>query len=162
MLCNTPKSDKLIEKTKIVDPAHPFYEKEMKVINISRSGTSEKVTVDLGDGRTRVIPKSVTDIDNSKEEVFTAKKKLRLISVRTLLPLAHYLKAILALKKEVAYVKSSQQEREKPFSNSTRVNNDEKQNRKLTSVVESVACDYSTEDSSTNLSDDSSSKKIKV
>jgi hypothetical protein len=79
----------------VIDAAHPLYGQQLEV---GASGASRRigwVGVVLGDGRHRWIPQKATDLEEAACEV-RPNRDLPLVSVRTLLPLAEYVRARLA------------------------------------------------------------------
>ena len=88
-------SERLPPIVQVIDAAHPLYGQRLAV---SASGASRRigwVGVVLGDGRHRWIPQKATDFGEATCEV-RPNRDLPLVSVRTLLPLAEYVRARLS------------------------------------------------------------------
>ena len=88
--------DRRVSRVRVVDPHHPLYG-ECYPVSERRSGRGPwLIVVQLPDGRERSIPRSATapaSVPNG--ELATASRHAH-ISVRTLLPLANHVRAVLA------------------------------------------------------------------
>jgi hypothetical protein len=93
--CNATVSERLPPIVRIVDVTHPLYGQQLEV---SASGPSRRigwVGVLLRDGRHRWIPQKATDLEEAACGV-RPNRDLPRVSVRTLLPLAQYVRARLS------------------------------------------------------------------
>jgi Family of unknown function (DUF5372) len=81
----------------IVDPTHPLFGQTLPILRASRHHLKERIVVALPDGRERRIPVSITNLIERPSDNSTA---ARLISVRTLLPLAEIIRAMVAPQEE--------------------------------------------------------------
>jgi hypothetical protein len=88
--------DRRVSRVRVIDPHHPLYG-ECYPVSDRRSGRGPGlITVRLPDGRERWIPRSATaPAWVSNGEPATASRPVH-ISVRTLLPLANHVRAVLA------------------------------------------------------------------
>src|SRR5947208_17185840 len=85
-------SDRLVDPVRITDPRHALFGQRFDLSPVSepRSGW---VSVLLADGRRRWLPRTATDLDLACETM--PNHALPRVSVRTLLPLARYVEALL-------------------------------------------------------------------
>ena len=81
----------------IVDPTHPLFGQTLPILRASRHHLKERIVVALPDGRERRIPISITNLIERPSDNSTA---TGLISVRTLLPLAEFIRAMVAPQEE--------------------------------------------------------------
>lgn len=81
----------------IVDPTHPLFGQTLPILRASRHHLKERIVVALPDGRERRIPISITNLIERPSDNSTA---TGLISVRTLLPLAELIRAMVAPQEE--------------------------------------------------------------
>jgi hypothetical protein len=81
----------------IVDPTHPLFGQTLPILRASRHHLKERIVVALPDGRERRIPVSITNLIERPADNSTA---AGLISVRTLLPLAELIRAMVAPQEE--------------------------------------------------------------
>ena len=91
---NTPIVDGLVSEVRIISRRHGLFGQVLPIVGLRSARGPKFVMVRLPDGRRRSIPRSIT---NLAAEPFTQvndsiEESLR-ISVRTLLPLAHFLTA---------------------------------------------------------------------
>jgi hypothetical protein len=91
---NTPIVDGLVSEVRIISRRHGLFGQVLPIVGLRSARGPKFVMVRLPDGRRRSIPRSIT---NLATEPFTqvhdsVEQSLR-ISVRTLLPLAHFLTA---------------------------------------------------------------------
>src|ERR1700675_3767268 len=91
---NTPIVDGLVSEVRIISRRHGLFGQVLPIVGLRSARGQKFVMVRLPDGRRRSIPRSIT---NLAAEPFTQvndsiEESLR-ISVRTLLPLAHFLTA---------------------------------------------------------------------
>ena len=92
---NTTVSERLPPIVRVIDATHPLYGRQLEA---SASGASRRigwVRVVLPNGRQRWIPQKATDLEDVACEI-TPNRDLPLVSVRTLLPLAEYVRARLS------------------------------------------------------------------
>jgi len=92
---NATVSERLPPIVRVIDARHPLYGQQLEV---SASGASRRigwVEVVLQDGRQRWIPQKATDLKGAACEV-RPNRDLPRVSVRTLLPLAEYVRARLS------------------------------------------------------------------
>jgi hypothetical protein len=81
------------EQATIVDPTHPLFGQTLPILRASRHHLKERIVVALPDGRERRIPVSIT---NLVERLPDGAKPVGLISIRTLLPLIEFIRAMVA------------------------------------------------------------------
>jgi hypothetical protein len=96
---NTTAVERLPSRIRVIDATHPFFS---PVLEVSASGPSRRigwVQVVLPDGRHRWIPQKATDLEDAACET-RPNRDLPLVSVRTLLPLAEYVRARLSAARE--------------------------------------------------------------
>ena len=84
----------------MIDAAHPFFGQRLALSVGEASRRIGWVRVVLSDGRQRWIARKATDIDEAPCEI-APNRGLPLVSVRTLLPLAEYVRARLSSREEV-------------------------------------------------------------
>jgi hypothetical protein len=88
-------AERLLSRIRVTDAAHPLFGQPLEV---SASGPSRRIgwiRVVLPDGRHRWVPQKATDLNVSACEA-RPNRDLPLVSVRTLLPLAEYVRARLS------------------------------------------------------------------
>ena len=88
-------AERLLPGIRVIDAAHPLFGQRLEV---SASGPSRRIgwiRVVLPDGRHRWVPQKATDLNVSACET-RPNRDLPLVSVRTLLPLAEYVRATLS------------------------------------------------------------------
>src|SRR5271166_6205985 len=88
--------DRRVAEVKVVDPHHPLYGGCFPVSE-RRSGRGPAlIVIRLPDGRERAISRAATTLSPASENLMAAASRLAHISVRTLLPLANHVRAVLA------------------------------------------------------------------
>lgn len=88
--------DRRVAEVKVVDPHHPLYGGCFPVSE-RRSGRGPAlIVIRLPDGRERAISRAATTLSPASENLMAAASRLTHISVRTLLPLANHVRAVLA------------------------------------------------------------------
>jgi hypothetical protein len=94
---NATTLDRRVAHVWVTDPYHPLYGKRFPV-SPRRSGRgSREIVIQLPDGRERGIPRSATATTATSDDVApSAASRQPHISVRTLLPLANHVRAVLA------------------------------------------------------------------
>ena len=91
---DTPIVDGLVSEVRIVSTRHALFDQVLPVLAMRSARGPKFVLVSLPDGRKRSIPRSITDLGREpfRNHHDSIEESLR-ISVRTLLPLAHFLAA---------------------------------------------------------------------
>jgi hypothetical protein len=92
---NATVAERLLPRIRVIDAAHPLFGQPLEV---SASGLSRRIgwiRVVLPDGRHRWVPQKATDLNVLACEA-KPNRDLPLVSVRTLLPLAEYVRARLS------------------------------------------------------------------
>ena len=88
--------DRRVAEVRVVDPHHPLYGGCFPVSE-RRSGRGPAlIVIRLPDGRERAISRAATTFSPASENLMAAASRLARISVRTLLPLANHVRAVLA------------------------------------------------------------------
>ena len=88
--------DRRVAEVRIVDPHHPLYGKCFPVSD-RRSGRGPAlIVIRLPDGRERAISRSATAVSSASDDLAAPASCQAHISVRTLLPLANHVRAVLA------------------------------------------------------------------
>jgi len=88
--------DRRVSEVKVVDPHHPLYGGCFPVSE-RRSGRGRGlIVIRLPDGRERAISRAAVSAFLASEDLTAAGSRLGQISVRTLLPLANHVRAVLA------------------------------------------------------------------
>src|SRR5271165_2402573 len=88
--------DRRVSQVRVVDPQHPLYGRCFAVSeHVSERGL-ELIMVRLPDGRQRSVPRSATDLAGTAADWAVISSRQSHISVRTLLPLANHVRAVLA------------------------------------------------------------------
>ena len=87
--------ERLLPIVRVIDTAHPLYGQQFEVSASRASRRIGWVRVVLRDGRHRWIPQKATDLEEATCEV-GPNRGLPLVSVRTLLPLAEYVRTRLS------------------------------------------------------------------
>jgi hypothetical protein len=93
--CDATIAERLLPRIRVIDAVHPLFGQTLEV---SPSGLIRRVgwiRVVLPDGRHRWVPQKATDLDVSACEA-RPNRDLPLVSVRTLIPLAEYVRARLS------------------------------------------------------------------
>jgi hypothetical protein len=96
---NTTVRERLLPGIRVIDAAHPLFGQRLVV---SAAGASRRIGwigVVLADGRHRWIPREATGLDDAACEA-GPNRDLPPVSVRTLLPLAEYVRARLSSARE--------------------------------------------------------------
>src|SRR5215472_6140458 len=96
---NATVSERLPPRIRVIDATHPLFG---QLLEVGASGPSRRigwVQVVLPDGRHRWIPKKATDLEEAACEA-RPNRDLPLVSTRTLLPLAEYVRARLSATRE--------------------------------------------------------------
>jgi hypothetical protein len=83
--------DRLVTEVTVIKPSHPLYGQRLAVASLRSSRGPDWVTAILADGRQRQVRRSATDLAAPP----AGNCEHRQVSVRTLLPLAHYIRAVL-------------------------------------------------------------------
>jgi hypothetical protein len=93
---DTPTLDRRVSEIRVIDPHHPLHGNSYPVSD-RRSGRGPAlIVVRLPDGRERAISRSATDFAAGSEDPGVSASRQAHISVRTLLPLANHVRAVLA------------------------------------------------------------------
>ena len=88
--------DRQVAEVRVVDPHHPLYGGCFPVSE-RRSGRGPAlIVIRLPDGRERAISRAAITVSPASENLTAAASRLGRISVRTLLPLANHVRAVLA------------------------------------------------------------------
>ena len=88
--------DRRVAEVRVVDPHHPLYG-GCYPVSERRSGRGPSlIVIRLPDGRERAISRAATAFSPSSDNLMAAASRLAHISVRTLLPLANHVHAVLA------------------------------------------------------------------
>ena len=88
--------DRRVAEVRVVDPHHPLYGGCFPVSE-RRSGRGPTlIVIRLPDGRERAISRAAITVSPASENLTAAASRLGRISVRTLLPLANHVRAVLA------------------------------------------------------------------
>src|SRR6188472_2661461 len=93
--CDATIAERLLTRIRVIDAVHPLFGQPLEV---SPSGLIRRIgwiRVVLPDGRHRWVPQKATDLDVSACEA-RPNRDLPLVSVRTLIPLAEYVRARLS------------------------------------------------------------------
>jgi hypothetical protein len=91
--------EELSGEVTITDPTHPLYGQTFPLLTIRVNRNKTHVTVLLPTGRRRSVPRLVTNLEHPAEESSHA-PPLPVISVRTILPLAHLVQGLKQAKEE--------------------------------------------------------------
>src|SRR6516162_3665167 len=89
---NTTVSERLSPIVRVIDATHPLYGQQLEVSASEASRRIGWIGVLLRDGRHRWVPQKATDLEEAACEV-RPNRDLPRVSVRTLLPLAEYVRA---------------------------------------------------------------------
>ena len=81
---------------RVVDPHHPLYGKCYPVSDRRSGRSAALIVIRLPDGRERAISRSATAFASASDDWSAAASRQAHISVRTLLPLANHVHAVLA------------------------------------------------------------------
>ena len=92
---NTTVSERLSPIVRVIDATHPLYGQQLEVSASEASRRIGWIVVLLRDGRHRWVPQKATDLEEAACEV-GPNRGLPLVSVRTLLPLAEYVRTRLS------------------------------------------------------------------
>jgi hypothetical protein len=94
---DAPTLDRRVAQVRVVDPHHPLYGKCFPISD-RRSGRGPRlIVIRLPDGRERGISRSATAPTSASDDLAAAAPSRQVhISVRTLLPLANHVRAVLA------------------------------------------------------------------
>src|SRR5207253_7074987 len=90
-----PEVDGFTNEVTITDPAHPFFGQRLPAVFRGRAGRSDHVLVKLPGGGRRAVPVGATSLaDHSSALDDRTAQSPSLVSVRTLLPVAHLVRAL--------------------------------------------------------------------
>src|SRR5271165_2864136 len=92
--------DRRVAQVRVVDPHHPLFGCYFPASDRQSGRGPGLIVVRLPDGRERSIPRSATDLAFSVEGSVPSAPRRMHISVRTLLPLANHVRAVLASRHE--------------------------------------------------------------
>ena len=93
--------DRRVAEVRVVDPHHPLYGNCFSVSD-RRSGRGPRlIVIQLPDGRERAISRSATVLASAPDSQAATPSRHAHISVRTLLPLANHVRAVLASRNAV-------------------------------------------------------------
>ena len=96
---DTPLFEELSGAVTITDPTHPLYGQTFPLLTVRVNRSKTHVTVLLPTGRRRSVPRSTTNLECPAEES-SSDPPLPVISVRTILPLAHLVQGLKQAKEE--------------------------------------------------------------
>jgi hypothetical protein len=117
-----------------------LYGQVLTLLSERSSRGKEQVIVELADGRRRSIPKSAIDLKPVSDKLITNSEGLMPVSVRTLLPLAQWVRAMLVLQEEVQHVNTKSEQ----SNNTTLVNNRPEENSTTTQNLDTIITNKST------------------
>jgi hypothetical protein len=89
-----PIHDEFVRRIEITDPHHPLFGRLLDVNQSPASVRPGWVAVILPDGRSRWVKRAATSLENAGESL--PSHALPLVSVRTLVPLAQYIRTLMA------------------------------------------------------------------
>jgi hypothetical protein len=101
-LRNATVSERLISQVTVTDPRHALHGQTLAVLSLHSPHGSHQLVVALPDGRRRSIPRTATDLSTGTGLPSSVGSASTRISVRTLLPLARHLRAVLRWRQEVS------------------------------------------------------------
>lgn len=87
--------DRRVAQVRVMDPHHPLYGKRFEVSD-QQARNAALIIIRLPDGRERMIARAATSLGPTRNDVPPAPSRDAHISVRTLLPLANHVRAVLA------------------------------------------------------------------
>jgi len=96
---SAPVSNRVVTQATIIDPHHPLYGRRFELSPPACGHRAGRVSIALADGRQRWVPLTATDLGGDRESL--ASHALQRVSMRTLLPLAQYIRALLANPRKV-------------------------------------------------------------
>ncbi len=96
---DTPLFEELSGAVTITDPTHPLYGQTFPLLTVRVNRSKTHVTVLLSTGRRRSVPRLATNLECPAEES-SSDPPLPVISVRTILPLAHLVQGLKQAKEE--------------------------------------------------------------
>jgi len=96
---DTPLFEELSGAVTITDPAHPLYGQTLPCLSVRVNRSKTHVTVLLPTGRRRSVPRLATNLERPAEES-SYDPALSVISIRTILPLAHLVQGLKQAKEE--------------------------------------------------------------
>ena len=96
---DAPFIERLSGEVTITDPTHPLYGQTLPCISVRVHRSKTHVTVLLPTGRRRSVPRSATNLERAAEQPLHD-PPLPALSVRTILPLAHFVQKLKQAKEE--------------------------------------------------------------
>jgi hypothetical protein len=93
---DTAPLDRRVAEVRVVDPHHPLYGGCFPVSDRYSGRGPSLIVIRLPDGRERAISRAATAFSPVSDDLMAAASRLAHISVRTLLPLANHVRAVLA------------------------------------------------------------------
>lgn len=112
--------DRRVARVRVVDPHHPLYGHSFAVSDRRSGRGPELIVVRLPDGRERSIRRSATDLVKATDGPPPDASRHAHISVRTLLPLANHVRAVLASRDGKPEGGQSPEQRQSPGHNDVR------------------------------------------
>ena len=97
---NAALFDRGVAQVRVVDPHHALHGGCFPIVDRPSSRGPGLIIVRLPDGRERAIPRAATDLGSSTEASPAPASAQMHVSVRTLLPLANHVRAVLASRNE--------------------------------------------------------------
>jgi Family of unknown function (DUF5372) len=95
----TPLLDRVCGEVTVTDPAHPLYGQTLPLLPVRVNRKPLQVMVLLPSGRRHLVPRAATNLERP-EGVISPPAPLPVISVRTILPLAHLVQQLKQAKEE--------------------------------------------------------------
>ena len=89
----------------IIDPTHPLFERTLRLVQCSFPRRKSDLVVSLPNGEHRSVPRSATDFGGPPSDQID-RRNLPLISVRTILPVAQFVRSRLHTTEEMNCVTS--------------------------------------------------------
>jgi hypothetical protein len=89
--------DRRVAEVRVIDPHHPLYGGCFPVSEWRSGRGAALILIRLPDGRERAISRAATAFSPASVNLTAAANRVAHISVRTLLPLANHVRAVLAV-----------------------------------------------------------------
>jgi hypothetical protein len=98
---DAPELDRLVHSVTVTDPQHPFFGRTFPIVRPVSGRGNTRLRIRLPDGEIRAIPRSATDLEAPSPPAGVP-SEVPWVSVRTLLPVARFVRLLISAAEEVS------------------------------------------------------------